>query len=74
MAAITAVILEPKKIKFVTTYTFPPPICHEGPDAMIWAFAMFTFKLLSFFVFGLRACRILDPQPGIEPALPAVEV
>ena len=33
-------ILEPKKIKFVTVYTFPPSICHEvmGLDAMILVF------------------------------------
>ena len=33
-------ILEPKKIKFVTAFTFPPSICHEvvGPDAMIFVF------------------------------------
>ena len=37
MAAVTAVILEPKKIKDVTASTFSPSICHEemGPDAMI---------------------------------------
>ena len=35
--SLSAVILEPKKIKFVTASTFPPFICHEmmGPDAMI---------------------------------------
>ena len=26
----SAVILEAKKIKSVTAYTFPPSICHEG--------------------------------------------
>ena len=33
----SAVILEPKKLKFVTVF---PSICHEviGPDAMIWVF------------------------------------
>ena len=36
----SAVILEPKKIKFVTVSTFYPTICHEvmGPDAMIFVF------------------------------------
>ena len=36
----SVVILEPKKIKSVTAYNFPPSICHEviGPDAMILAF------------------------------------
>ena len=34
------VILEPKKRKSVTTFTFSPSICHEviGPDAMILVF------------------------------------
>ena len=36
----SAVILEPKKIKFVTASTFSPSTCHEvmGPDAMIFFF------------------------------------
>ena len=36
-AVLSAVILEPKKIKFVTASTFPPSICHEvmGLDALI---------------------------------------
>ena len=36
----SAVILEPKKIKFVTDSTVSPAICHEviGPDAIIWVF------------------------------------
>ena len=36
----SAVILEPKKIKFVTVSTFSPSICHKvmGPDAMILVF------------------------------------
>ena len=41
MAAITiVVILAPKKIKFVTAYTFLPSICHGmmGPDAMTFVF------------------------------------
>ena len=35
--SLSAVILEPKKIKSVTASTFSPSICHEimGPDAMI---------------------------------------
>ena len=37
MAAVTTVILESKKRKFVTVSTFSPSVCHEvmGPDAMI---------------------------------------
>ena len=42
---MAAVILEPKKIKSVTPYTFSP-ICHEvmGLDAMILGFGMLSFK------------------------------
>ena len=37
LQAPSAVILEPKKIKFVTVSIVSPSICHEvmGPDAMI---------------------------------------
>ena len=36
----SAVILEPKKIKFLTVSIVSPSICHEvmGPDAMIFVF------------------------------------
>ena len=36
----SAVILEPKKMKYVTVSNVSPPICHEvmGPDAMILVF------------------------------------
>jgi len=42
----SAVILEPKKIKSATVFTFPPSVCHEvmGPDAMILVFLMLSFK------------------------------
>ena len=42
----SAVILEPKKIKFVTVSIVSPPICHNvmGPDAMIFIFWMLSFK------------------------------
>ena len=42
----SAVILEPKKVKSVTAYTFSPSICHEvmGPDAMILVFLMLSFN------------------------------
>ena len=42
----SAVILEPKKIKYATAYTFPPSICHEeiGPDAMILVYCMLSFE------------------------------
>ena len=43
----SAVILEPKKRKSVTTSTFSLSICHEvmGLDATILAFLIFNFKL-----------------------------
>ena len=46
LQSLSAVILEPKKIKFATVCTFPPSICHEvmGPDAMILVFRMLSFK------------------------------
>ena len=42
----SAVILEPKKRKSVTTSTVSPSICHEvmGPDAIILVFWMLSFK------------------------------
>ena len=42
----SAVILELKKIKFVTVSIVSPSICHEvmGPDAMILVFWIFSFK------------------------------
>ena len=54
-----AVILEPKKIKSVTVSTVSPSICCEvmGPDSMILAFWMLSFKsayLLSSFTFIKR--------------------
>ena len=42
----SSVILEPKKIKFVTVSIVAPSVCHEemGPDAMILVFSMLSFK------------------------------
>ena len=42
----SAVILEPKKIKFLTVSIVFPYICHEvmGPDAMILVFWILSFK------------------------------
>ena len=46
LQSLSAVILEPKKIKSVTASTFSPSICHEvmGLDAMM----IFSFWMLSF--------------------------
>ena len=45
LQSLSAVILEPKKIKSVTASTFSPSICHEvmGPDAMFFVFWMLSF-------------------------------
>ena len=54
----SAVILEPKKVKFVTISIVSPSICHEvvGPDAMILVFWMLSFKpVLSLFHFQQEA-------------------
>ena len=56
----SAVILEPRIIKWATVSTVSPSICHEvmGPDAMILVFWMLsfkpTFKLTSSFTFIKR--------------------
>ena len=46
LESTSAVILELKKIKFVTISTVPPSICHEvtGRDAMIFVLWMLSFK------------------------------
>ena len=51
----SVVILEPKKIKSVTSSTFPSSICHEvvGPDTMILVF-MFFFSFVVVFFFFLQ--------------------
>ena len=45
LQSLSAVILEPKKIKSVTASTFSLSICHEvmGPDAMVLVFWMLSF-------------------------------
>jgi len=61
----SAVILEPKKIKFLTVSIVSPSICHEvmGPDAMIFIFWMLTFKptfSLSSFIKRLFSSSLLS--------------
>ena len=57
----SAVILEPKKIKSVTTSTFSPYICHEvmGSDAMMLVFCMLSFKPALLFHFHQEALWFL---------------
>ena len=59
LQSLSAVILEPKKIKSVTASIVSPSICHEvmGLDAMILVFWMLSFKPafpLSSFTFSKR--------------------
>ena len=73
LQSLSAVTLEPKKIKSVTVSTFSPSICHEviRPDAMIlvfWvlsfksAFSLFSFTLLKrlFSSSSLSAIRVVS--------------
>ena len=47
LQSLSTVLLEPKKIKFVTIFNASPAICHEvmGLDAMILVFWMFLSQL-----------------------------
>ena len=46
LQSLSTVALEPKKVKSVIVFTFPPSICHEvvGLDDMIFVFWMLSFK------------------------------
>ena len=46
LQSLSAVILEPKRIKSVTVPILSPSICHEvmGLDAMIFVFGILNFK------------------------------
>ena len=74
LQSLSAVILEPKKIKSLTVSIVSPSICHEvmGPDTMIFVFWMLSFKptfSLSSFTFinrllsfsSLSAIRVVSP-------------
>ena len=52
LQSLSAVILEPRKIKCHCFYCFPS-ICHEvmGPDAMIFIFWMLSFNIFTFYHF-----------------------
>ena len=74
LQSLSAVILEPPKIKSVTVSTVSPSVCHEvmGPDAMILVFWMLSFKptfSLSSFTFirrllssSLSAVRVVSSE------------
>ena len=59
LQSLSALILEPKKMKYDIVFTFSPSICHEviGLDAMIFVFWMLSFNpafSLSSFTFIKR--------------------
>ena len=60
----SAVILEPKKLKSVTVSIVSPSICHEvmGPDAMIFAFWILSFKPVLHSPLALSSRDPLVPQ------------
>ena len=61
LQSLSAMILEPKKIKSVTASTFSPSICYKvmGPDAMILVFLMLSqtmqFKSVAYRLVRMRA-------------------
>ena len=59
LQSLSAVILEPRKIKSVTVSAVFPSICHEvmGPDAMILVFWMLRLSIITLNVMGWM------PQP-----------
>ena len=59
----SAVILEPKKRKSVTSSTFSPSICHEmmGPNAMIFIFLILSFKLALTLIQNFREADKTEP-------------
>ena len=70
----SAVILEPKKIKFLTVSIVSPTICYEvmGPDAMILVFWMLNFKpafsLSSFTSIKTLSSSLLSPVRVVSSA------
>ena len=61
LQSLSAVILETKKIKYVTVSTFSPAICHEvkGLDAMILVFFLNVEFQANFFHFTLSLIKRL---------------
>ena len=53
LKSLSAMILEPKKIKSVTVSIVSPTVCHEvmGPDAAVIAFGMLSFEPAFIFLF-----------------------
>ena len=56
LQSLSAVTLDPKKIKFLTVYFVSPPICHEvmGSDIMILVLWMLSFIFLFFWMLSFK--------------------
>ena len=60
LQSLSAVILEPKKLKSVTVSIVCPSVCHEvmGPDAMILIFGMLSLNQLFHSPFSSRGSSV----------------
>ena len=74
LQSLSAVILEPKKIKSATASTFSPSICHEvmGLNAKILVFCFF-FKLSFKPAFSLSSFTLIK-RPFSSSSLSAIRV
>ena len=50
--SLSAVILEPKKIKSVTASAFPPSICHEMKGLVAMIKPVFSLSSFSYVILG----------------------
>ena len=68
LQSLSAVILEPKKIKSLTVFIVSPSICHEvmGPDAMIFVLEPKKIKSLTVFIVSPSICHeVMGPDAMI---------
>ena len=71
LLSLSALILEPKKRKYVTASSFSPYICHKivGPDTMILVFRMlFQASFSSFAIKWLLSSSSFFPIRGVSSA------
>ena len=70
LQSISAMILEPKKIRSVTVSIFSPSVCHEvmGPDAMILDRNPVIVNILRF-PLVIKAEKMENCSDSIEPVV-----
>ena len=70
LQSLSAVILEPKKIRSVTVSIFSPSVCHEvmGPDAMILDRNPVIVNILRF-PLVIKAEKMENCSDSIEPVV-----